>query len=78
MTNLEQFQAKYTELLIADVAANPTKFLWAGSTVDKVAAKMCASFPSGGFNKDSDSIKKACKHFGIKHTYAAMAAFFKS
>lgn len=75
--NLDGFMEIYTEELTRAVKNNPSAYNWPVENVPVVAAKMRAAFVRGGYNKDSDAIKAACKRLGLKRTYAELNAFFK-
>ena len=58
-------------------AAHPADYVWPIEQIGTVAGKMREAFIRNSFNKDSHAIKATCKHFGIKHTYAAIKAFLE-
>ena len=64
----------YAELF----ASKPDEYAYAASlhTPESLAAKMTASMAADNANKDGEGIKRTCKSLGIKHTYAALRAYF--
>lgn len=76
MNNIERFEselvAQYRDLFASDADYACSA---AHTTPETLAAKMTAGLVSGSASKDGKGIKRACKTFGIKHTYTAIRAF---
>ena len=76
MTNKEQFKTKLAEVY-QDLFANDPDYSYSSSkcTPQGLSEKMTESLIAGGANKDGEGIKRTCRAFGIKHTYAAIREF---
>lgn len=76
MTNREQFKAKLAEVY-SNLFANDPEYAYSASkcTPEGLADKMTESLITGSANKDGEGIKRTCKAFGIKQTYAAIREF---
>lgn len=76
MTNKELFTAQL-EKEYSDLFLNNSEYAFAASrtTPQALAQKMTESLANNTANKDGEAIKRACKSFGIKHTYAAIKEF---
>lgn len=68
----------YRPALHQAVSDTPEAFAFSISSVDRVADRMQAAFLRGDYSHDGLVIRRACKHFGIKTTRAAIEAFFNS
>lgn len=74
---LAEFMAVYKEELERAVREHPDEYHYPFSDVPTVVARMGAAIEKGSFNKDGRAFKGTCKRLGIKHTYAAIAAWLK-
>lgn len=74
--HLALFAQTYRRFLADNYEKHPNEFGWPLAELDAVADRMTAAFKAGTFNKDSRSIRDACRELGIKHTYKAIAEYF--
>ena len=74
--NLDAFRDRLT-IEYADLFKNDSEYSFAASrtTPEELSRKMTLGLDNGTANKDGDGIKRACKHFGIAHTYKAIRIF---
>lgn len=71
---MQVFEAKLREA----ITEHPELYAYPVSEAEFVIHRMRGAFERRSYNKDSHAIRATCKHFGIKHTYAAINAFLKS
>jgi hypothetical protein len=59
---------------------NDPEYAYAASKTNPrdLARKMTLGLDNGQSNKDGEGIKRACKHFGIAHTYKAIRTFLQA
>ena len=71
----EELKAQYAELF-----ANDPEYAYSAAHISPadLARKMTLGLDSGSANKDGKAITRACKKFGIPHTYKAIRCFFNA
>ena len=74
MNNVDRWNSVYRAELAKAMESHPDEYM-PGIDAEIVANRMIAAFERGTYNKDSRAIRATCRHFGIKHTYAAINAF---
>lgn len=72
----EEFNRIYAEELARAVQERPDEYRFPADRVPTVAAKTRVAFSRGSYSKEGIAIARTCKRLGIKHTYAAMNAYF--
>lgn len=77
--NLNDWMERYEYELVKHRAENPGKYLWADDQLQDIVDRMreCFVRGPGHYNKNSHSIRLACKHFGIPHTFTAINKFIR-
>lgn len=77
--NLDAFCARLT-IEYADLFQNDPNYAYSARkiTPEAIARKMTLGLDCGQASKDGEGIKRACKHFGIVHTYKAIRTFLKA
>lgn len=73
--NLDKFHAQLTKEY--EILFETPDFDYARKITSppSLSLKMTLGLDQGTANKDGVGIKRACKHFGVKHTYKAIRAF---
>ena len=78
ITHKEKFSEVYRTNLKRATVEQPEQYGFIIGNEDTVADKMLVAIDLGSYNKDGYAFKATCKELGIKHTYAAINAFWKS
>jgi hypothetical protein len=76
---LNVWMERYEIELVRIRAEKPDRFLWPDDQLQNVVDLMRQGFTKGKgwFNKDSDTIRATCKHFGIPCTYTHIDKFIR-
>ncbi len=77
--NLDAFRDKLTEIY-RDLFANDPEYAYSASkcSAEELSRKMVLALDCGTGNKAGKGIERACKYFGISHTYKAIRTFLSA
>lgn len=71
--NLDEWCRIYEANLRRAIEHYREEYSFSLDELPQVVARMREAFRRGSFNKDGRAIKATCVHFGIAHTYKAIA-----